>query len=81
MVRALHGLRASDLQLPGASLRLHGGLRSCLRLPESRRGDGPMTRGLLTFPQPTLADALAAMTADGLDALRAAVAEQMGADR
>lgn len=33
---------------------------------------------LLTFPQPTLADALAAMTPDGLDALRAAVAEQMG---
>lgn len=36
---------------------------------------------LLTFPQPTLADALAALDPDGLDALRAAVAEQMGADR
>lgn len=33
---------------------------------------------LLTFPQPTLADALAALDPDGLDALRAAVAEQMG---
>ena len=33
---------------------------------------------VLILPHPTLADALAAMTPDGLDALRAAVAEQMG---